>query len=199
MSIGILGGTFDPPHKAHVEISNRAIEQYDLSQIYFVPSKNPWQKDVSTTYIDRFNMTSLLVQDFNNIEVSNIEQLNENKTYTVDTLKKLSIPKDELYFILGADVAIDIKTWNRYEELEKLTNFLIAPRNHINEKLLYELFPFEYSLIEGEELDISSSNIRKSYENGVNLNSIIPEEVLNYICAFMINIKLFKFENIYKP
>ena len=181
MSIGILGGTFDPPHKAHVEISNRAIDQYDLNQIYFVPSKNPWQKDVSTTYIDRFNMTSLLVQDFNNIEVSDIEQLNENKTYTVDTLKKLSIPKDELYFILGADVAIDIKTWSRYEELEKLTNFLIAPRNHINEKLLYELFPFEYSLIEGEELDISSSNIRKSYEDGVNLNSIIPEEVLNYI------------------
>ena len=89
MSIGILGGTFDTPHKAHVEISNRAIEQYDLNQIYFVPSKNPWQKDVSTTYIDRFNMTSLLVQDFNNIKVSDIEQLNENKTYTVDTLKKL--------------------------------------------------------------------------------------------------------------
>ncbi|MDB2456170.1 hypothetical protein N9W48_02625, partial [Candidatus Actinomarina sp.] len=105
----------------------------------------------------------------------------ENKTYTVDTLKKLSIPKDELYFILGADVAIDIKTWIRYKELEKLTNFLIAPRNHIDEKLLYDLFPFEYNLIEGEELDISSSNIRKSYEDGVNLNSIIPEEVLNYI------------------
>ena len=181
MSIGILGGTFDPPHQAHCEISIRALNQYNLDKVIFIPSKNPWQKSATTSYVDRYNMTSILVQDFKNFEVSNIEQNNKNETYTVDTLKKLAIPKKELFFILGSDVAADIKTWNNYKKLKYLTNFLIAPRNNLEENNLNQEFPFEFQLIKGDELDISSTKIRDKFISGENLDSSIPELVLNYI------------------
>ena len=181
MSVGILGGTFDPPHQAHREISTRALEQYSLDKIIFVPSKNPWQKSVTTDFTDRYNMTNLLVKNDTNFEVSDVELYNENNTYTVDTLQKISIPKNELFFILGADVAVEIKTWNRYKELEQLTNFLIAPRDHINQNTLRNVFPFEYKLIKGEELDISSSKIQIKFEDGTDVNSLIPTDVLDYI------------------
>ena len=181
MSVGILGGTFDPPHQAHCEISIRALNQYNLDKVIFIPSKNPWQKSATTSYVDRYNMTSILVQDFKNFEVSDVELYNENNTYTVDTLQKMSIPKNELFFILGADVAVEIKTWNRYKELEQLTNFLIAPRDNPEEMSLIQQFPFDFQLIDGEELDISSTKIRDKYKNEESLSSSIPEKVLDYI------------------
>ena len=180
-NIGILGGTFDPPHQAHCEISLRAINQYGLKKVLFVPSKNPWQKSVTTSYEDRFNMTNLLTENQSYFEVSDIETINEKQTYTVDTLKNLSIPKNELFFILGADVAIEVRTWSRYEELDSLTNFLIAPRDYIQDELLKKKFPFEYQLIEGEELDISSTNIRNKINDGIALENIIPKSVVTYI------------------
>ena len=181
MSIGVLGGTFDPPHQAHCEISLRAIDQYGLDKVLFVPSKNPWQKSVTTSYEDRFTMTSLLTEKYPYFEVSNVEAVNEKQTYTVDTLKNLSIPKNDLFFILGADIAIEIRTWSRYEELGSLTNFLIAPRDHIQKELLQQKFPFEYQLIKGEELDISSTNIRSKISDDIALENIIPNSILTFI------------------
>ena len=83
MSIGILGGTFDPPHQAHCEISIRAIEQYSLDKVLFIPSKNPWQKTVSTSYKDRYIMTNLLIEEYPSFEVSDVEAGNLQQTYTV--------------------------------------------------------------------------------------------------------------------
>jgi nicotinic acid mononucleotide adenylyltransferase len=73
------------------------------------------------------------------------------------------------------------ETWSRYEELGSLTNFLIAPRDHIQKELLQKKFPFEYQLIKGEELDISSTNIRSKLNDDIALDNIIPNSVLTYI------------------
>ena len=53
-AIGVLGGTFDPPHNAHYEIAERAIEQYNLEKVVFIPSGTPWQKDTTTSFEDRY-------------------------------------------------------------------------------------------------------------------------------------------------
>lgn len=113
--------------------------------------------------------------------MSDVEAGNLQQTYTVDTLTKLSIPKNELFFILGADVAIKVSTWSRYQELNKLTNFLIAPRNHIKDDTLQNKFPFKYQLITGEELDISSTNIRNKFNEGADMTQSVPESLLEYI------------------
>ena len=180
-AIGVLGGTFDPPHNAHYEIAERAIEQYNLEKVVFIPSGTPWQKDTKTSFEDRYKMTNLLIQDNNLFELSDIEKSEEDPSYTFETLRKLGHPKERLYFILGSDIAMNIKTWKNYEQLSDLTNFLIALRREDKTEMLNEDFPFDYELIHGEKLDLSSSGLRKKLkENELNENDL-PDKILNYI------------------
>ncbi len=178
---GILGGTFDPPHNAHYEIAQRAINQYNLDRVIFVPTGNPWQKNIQTSYNDRYNMTKLLIENNPLFELSDIEKPTKDPSYTVETLKKINIEKENMFFILGADVAISIDTWKDYKELNLLTNFLVAPRDEVTNKELGNVFPFEFSLIEGEELDISSTQIRKEILNNKSIEGKLSINIQNYI------------------
>ncbi len=179
--IGILGGTFDPPHNAHYKIAKRSIEQYNLDKVIFIPTGSPWQKDITTSFEARYKMTSLLIEENKLFELNNIEKSENSPSYTVDTLKKLNIKRDASYFILGSDVAINIKSWKDYEEINNLTKFLIAPRNEINNDELGIKFPFDFQLIEGEELDISSTGIRNKIINDKTIEDFVPKKIINYI------------------
>ena len=148
--IGVLGGTFDPPHDAHLEIAKRSISQFGLNKVIFIPSGNPWQKKDSTSFLHRFEMTKILINESEFFEISDIEKSEENPSYTYETLLRLDHPKEDLYFILGSDTAMNIKTWKNHSKLPELTNFLIALRREDSNKTLEEYFPFEYSLFDGE-------------------------------------------------
>ena len=178
---GILGGTFDPPHNAHYEIAQRAINQYNLDRVIFIPTGNPWQKDIETSYDDRYIMTNLLINSNPLFEISDIEKSVNEPSYTVETLKKLNIEKEHMFFILGSDVAISINTWKDYKDLNLLTNFLIAPREEITKEKLVSEFPFEFNLIEGDELDISSTGIRNKIISEESIEGKIPTKIQNYI------------------
>ena len=78
-AIGVLGGTIDPPHNAHYEIAERAIEQYNLEKVVFIPSGTPWQKDTTTSFEDRYKMTNLLNQENNEEELKVFEDSNPKK------------------------------------------------------------------------------------------------------------------------
>ena len=181
--IGILGGTFDPPHNAHLKIAERSIKQFDLDKVIFLPSGNPWQKKDSTSFIHRFEMTKKLIEGSNFFEISDIEKSEDVPSYTVDTLTKFNYKKDNLYFILGSDTAMNIKTWNNYEKLLNLTSFLIALRREDNIKDLNENFPFDYKIIDGEKLDLSSTSIREKLENSIFDENDIPLKIISYIKA----------------
>ena len=183
MKIGILGGTFDPPHNAHLEIANRSIKQFDLDKVVFVPSGNPWQKKYSTSFIHRFEMTKILIEDSNLFEISDIEKSEDVPSYTVDTLTKFNHNKDNLYFILGSDTAMNIKTWNNYEKLASLTSFLIALRREDNINNLNKNFPFEFKLIDGKKLDLSSTSLREKLQNSLFNEDDIPLKIISYIKA----------------
>ena len=107
--IGVLGGTFDPPHDAHLEIARRSISQFGLNKVIFIPSGNPWQKKDSTSFLHRFEMTKILINESEFFEISDIEKSEENPSYTYETLLRLDHPKEDLYFILGSDTAMNIK------------------------------------------------------------------------------------------
>ena len=183
MKIGILGGTFDPPHFAHKEIAKRALDQFSLEKIIFIPAGNSWQKQNSATYENRFIMTQLLISDEELFEISDIENNVDKPTYTVDTLKKLNLKKEETFFILGADAAIGISTWESYEKLSNYVQFLIAPRKKISEKNLKNNFPFNYSLILGNELDISSTTVRRLLLEKKEISSLIPKNIIEFITS----------------
>ena len=180
MKIGILGGTFDTPHQAHLKIANRSIKQFTLDKVIFIPSGNPWQKKDATSYRHRYEMTKILIEDSNYFEISDIENSEQNPSYTYETLNKLNHPKEKLYFILGSDAAINIKTWKNYELLPNFANFLIALRSEDNIDILDKTFPFKYEIISGEKLDLSSSTFRNKLKEKTIKVSDLPSEILTY-------------------
>ena len=136
MKIGILGGTFDPPHEAHLKIAKRSIEQFYLDKVIFIPSGNPWQKKDTTSFIHRYEMTKILIKNSEQLEISKIENSEDTPSYTYETLTKLNLPKENLFFILGSDTAMKIRTWKNYKDLSNLTNFLVASSNLFHASLL---------------------------------------------------------------
>ena len=181
MNIGILGGTFDPPHKAHMKIAKRSIEQFNLDKVIFIPSGNPWQKKDATSFIHRYEMTKILIKESHFFEISDIENSQKKPSYTSETLKKLNQPKEKLYFILGSDAAMNIKTWKNYEILPSLTNFLIALRSEDSIEKLDKNFPFNYEIIQGDKLNLSSTSLRKKLKERNTENGELPLGILNYI------------------
>ena len=181
MNIGILGGTFDPPHLAHKEIAKRAINQFNLDKVVFIPSGTPWQKSVSTSYKERFEMTKMLIKNEKLLEISDIENNTDKPSYTVDTLKRFCLEEHRYYFILGSDAAIGMKTWKSYKELSNYVTFLIAPREKVSITKVFFNFPFKFKIIKGTKLDISSTNIRNLIKGRQNYEKLLPSEILNYI------------------
>ena len=126
-------------------------------------------------------MTKILINESELFEISDIEKSEENPSYTYETLLRLDHPKEDLYFILGSDTALNIKTWQNHNKLSELTNFLIALRREDSSKTLEEYFPFEYSIIDGEKVDLSSSNIRSKLKTNELNDEDLPIGILNYI------------------
>ena len=180
-NIGVLGGTFDPPHEAHLEIAERSQKQFKLDKVIFIPSGNPWQKRNSTPFTHRFEMTKILIQNSDSFQISDLENSEQIPSYTYETLKKLEYPKENLYFILGSDAAMNIKTWKNYHQLSNLTQFLIALRREDNSETLSKNFPFDYELIDGQKLDLSSTGLREKLEKNRMNNNELSSEIFNYI------------------
>ena len=181
MNVGVLGGTFDPPHKAHIKIAERSIEQFNLDQVVFIPSGNPWQKKDATSFKHRYEMTKILVEESKSFEISNLENSETKPSYTFETLNKLKHPKEKLYFILGSDAAMNIKTWKNFELLPNYTNFLIALRSEDSIQKLDKNFPFDYEIILGDKLDLSSSSLRKKLKEKNIEDGKLPLGILDYI------------------
>ena len=98
--IGVLGGTFDPPHDAHLEIARRSISQFGLNKVIFIPSGNPWQKKDSTSFLHRFEMTKILINESKFFEISDIEKSEENPSYTLRNLTSTRPSKGRFVFYL---------------------------------------------------------------------------------------------------
>ena len=86
-----------------------------------------------------------------------------------------------MYFILGSDAAMNIKTWKNYDQLSNLTQFLIALRREDNSETLSKNFPFDYELIDGQKLDLSSTGLREKLEKNRMNNNELSSEIFNYI------------------
>lgn len=110
--VGIFGGTFDPIHKAHLEVARQAVIQMNLDKVILVPSKHPPHKNEQgiTRAELRYKMVKLAVEDKKDLEVSSVEIERTGPSYTVDTLKEMDEIYEEIMFVVGADNLINIKT-----------------------------------------------------------------------------------------
>ena len=128
--VGLFGGTFDPPHRAHLLVAQEALRQCGLRRVILIPNGVPPQKgDPLETGEDRFRMVQALVRGRRGLSASRVEIDREGPSYTIDTIRAMKDDCPEgLCFILGADRLLGIDTWRESRALLRSVPFIVAPR-----------------------------------------------------------------------
>ena len=179
--LGILGGTFDPPHIAHLYVGEVAYRQLGLDQVLFMPSGVPWQKlgrSVSTSD-HRLRMTELSITGMPHFAVDDRETHREGWTYTADTLATFDI-SDEVVLILGADAAVNLPTWQRADEVLSRAKIAVAPRPGVDiDRVAGALGSFE--TLDTVEIGISGTMLRERAATGRPIRFLVAEPVWSYI------------------
>lgn len=130
--IAFFGGTFDPIHIGHISIAKTLVELFELDRFFFLPAFHAPHKPDSkpTSGYHRFAMLSLATNDESMISVSTLELDHAKSRYSFDTLTELKTiyPHDRIFFVMGADSWMDIRTWHRWEEVLLLTDHIVVSR-----------------------------------------------------------------------
>jgi nicotinate-nucleotide adenylyltransferase len=188
--IGLLGGTFNPPHVAHLVCAQEAYVGLELDRVVWIPVFEPPHKEVEAEpgVEHRIALCQAAVGDDPRFEVSRIEADVPGRSYTVDTLRRLheSSPEDELTFIVGGDMAHALPTWHEPEAVLALATLGVAERegvrrNDIAERLSGLAGADRIRFFDMPRLDISSSMIRRRVANGHPIRYLVPDAVASYI------------------
>lgn len=183
--IGILGGTFDPVHHAHLHMAEVAREECNLDEVWFMPSLVPphkQDKQVGSAE-SRIAMLLLAIEDVPYFRVSLLEyERKEVPSYTIDTMEYLVqlYPRYQFYFIIGADMIHYLPRWHRIDELVQLVTFIGVGRPGwpMDEQLPYL---DRVKRIEMLSMEISSTLIRQRIKKGKSIRFLVPEKVHAYI------------------
>ncbi len=184
MRLGVMGGTFDPIHHGHLVAASEVQAQFDLDEVVFVPTGQPWQKSgrVVAPAEHRYLMTVIATASNPRFTVSRVDIDRDGPTYTIDTLRDLRAqrPEAELFFITGADALAQILSWKDADELWDLAHFIgvTRPGYVLSESGL----PAErVSLQEVPAMAISSTDCRERVRAGEPIWYLVPDGVVQYI------------------
>jgi nicotinate-nucleotide adenylyltransferase len=180
--IGVMGGTFDPIHHGHLVAASEVAQSFDLDEVVFVPTGQPWQKAGVSPSEHRYLMTVIATASNPRFTVSRVDIDRAGPTYTIDTLRELGKqrPDAELFFITGADALAQILSWRDHDELWDLAHFVAVSRpGHV---LSTAGLPSEdVSQLEIPALAISSTDCRDRVEHGNPVWYLVPDGVVQYI------------------
>ena len=206
MKIGILGGTFNPIHLAHLRIAQEVQQACKLDRILFIPAAEPPHKDVAeqVSFTHRLAMVEAATRDFPDFQASDLEIQRSGKSYSVDTLEILrqEDPHGERYFIIGLDSYRDIASWKDFSRLFSLSHVVVITRPGVVVSDPLEPLPvanhedFCYAkdnerihhksgnkliFLKETNLDISSTQIRDMLADGQSIRHLVPSAVADYI------------------
>lgn len=182
--LGILGGTFDPPHIGHLAAAVEVRTALDLESVVLMVANDPWQKTGRrslSSATDRYAMTKLAVSGLEGIEASDLEIRRGGPTYSIDTLEQLrsAAPEQHLFLIVGADAAAELHTWHRHEELPDMASLVIVERSgaaHVEAPSGWIV-----ERISMPRLDVSSSELRERAARGASLAPYVCPSVVDEI------------------
>ena len=185
--IGIFGGTFDPPHVGHLVIAERARTQLRLDRVLFIPAFVPphKRKNSFAKPPQRLQMMRLAARGNPAFQVSDIEVQRKGVSYTVDTVKEIRrrYPDAELFLIIGADNYAEFKSWKSYREILQLARLVIYARSQKRNERPSQHLKSKVRSLQGELLDISSSEIRTAVRQKQSIRYLVPALVERYIAS----------------
>ncbi|HEX6589047.1 MAG TPA: nicotinate-nucleotide adenylyltransferase [Longimicrobiales bacterium] len=190
MRIGILGGTFDPPHVGHLAIAQDAWARVPLDRVLFVPAALPPHKiGVVCTAPDlRLEMVRAAIAGDDRFEASPLELERSGPSYTVDTLRELTKRQQgtELFLLLGADQFREIGTWRESAEIARLARLVVIPRGDEDAAPMKDArgaLPHDARVtrLDATRIDISSTEIRRRRAAGEPIRYLVPDDVLRVI------------------
>ena len=207
MRIGILGGTFDPIHLGHLRCAEEICQELNLENVYLIPSASPPHKTKMPviSFKHRLAMTRLAADISPYIEAVDLEGRRAGHSYSIETLRefhRIFRPDPDLFFIMGMDAFLEIKTWREYKYLFDYAHFVIITRagfqSHDLMSVLSELdvgikrkedesdlfvapSGKTVMLIRAAIMDISSTRIREMVEENRSIRFLVPESVRTYI------------------
>lgn len=166
--IGFFGGCFNPINNLHIEIANKLITSNKLNKVIFVPVNDFYKKKDLANSKHRYAMLKLALQDFENLEVDDIELKENRKLYAIDAFKIIEksrfiteCNKNNVFFIMGSDNYNKMPKWKNYEDLKNKYNYIIIDRN---------------------KSDITSTIIRELLNSNTELaKQYLPKKVYEYI------------------
>lgn len=190
MRIGILGGTFNPPHLGHLVCAQEAYIQLELERVILIPALQPPHKPVDEEpgAEHRLELCRLAVEGDRRFEVSELELNRDGPSYTVDTLSSLhsSAPDTDLYLILGGDIAAGLPDWHEPERVLSLATVAVAKRRGTPREVVEQ----SLARLEGGDrarffhmprIGVSSTLIRERVRAGQSIRYLVPDKVAGYI------------------
>jgi nicotinate-nucleotide adenylyltransferase len=179
--VGVLGGTFDPVHTAHIVVAVEVRSVLGLDRVLLVPAGDPWQKRgrVVATAHDRLALVEAAVDGIDGIEASGVEVEREGASVTADTLEALAAPDRELALVLGADAVANMRTWRRLDETRHLATVVVVEREGEHAQPPGSGWRVEHVRI--PRLDISSTDVRARLGAGRPIHGLVPPAVVRAI------------------
>ena len=183
--IGILGGTFDPPHAGHVAAARAVIERLGLDRLLLVVANDPWQKsgqrEISAAE-DRYALTEALAEEVPGAEASRLEIDRGGPSYSVETAEEVLARAGgpaELFLVIGADLVPDLGSWHRHEDLARLVTLAVVSRPTGAAPAVPTGWRVEW--VDGPRIALSSSEIRDLLASGGSVDGLVPERVISCI------------------
>jgi nicotinate-nucleotide adenylyltransferase len=187
MRIGLLGGSFDPVHNAHLSLAHAALNALKLDQVQLIPAGQPWQRaPLGASPEHRLEMLRLATRDTSAFKVNPIEIHRIGPTYTIETLQALD-PAHEYFWILGADQLTNFCTWHQWTDIVERVHLAVAQRPGSTivapDALKQWLSTHQRKLLEipFQPLDVSATAIRKRIAQKQSAQDLLPEVVEQYI------------------
>lgn len=189
--IGIMGGTFDPPHLGHLISAEYVAEALGLDSVVFIPTgKKVYKESSAADAADRMNMTIAAVGDNPKFSVSDTEVLNEGVNYTSETLERLhnANPNAHFYFIVGADSLDYMEDWHNPKKIFELCTVAAVQRKGFDNAVvqakadfLKERYGADIECVQAPVIEVSSSQIRERIKSGLSIKYLVCDAVKEYI------------------
>ena len=191
--IGILGGTFDPPHIGHLWLATLVADALDLDRVLFMPAAHPPHKPQQrlTRTTDRLLMTRLAIQGEPQFELTMIETERPGPSYTIESVEQLreAHPDAQLFLLMAADSLQQIESWREPDRLLSMVEWAVGPRpgtqmpDHEGLAARFGSAASRIHLLDGPSLDVSSSQIRERVASGRAIRYLVPRAVEELIAA----------------